>query len=71
MADIVEPKVPKGVPARFVTKKADLSNQVEIDELFSTELGKPDVIVSMHGIMSLGSEGELANMQKHRMTEDL
>ncbi|UZJ53731.1 hypothetical protein CBS101457_003051 [Exobasidium rhododendri] len=56
LADIVEPKVPKGVAAKFVTRKADLSKQEEIDALFSTELGTPDVILSMHGIMSLGSE---------------
>jgi nucleoside-diphosphate-sugar epimerase len=27
-----------------------------MDALFTTEFGKPDVIISMHGIMSLGSE---------------
>lgn len=56
LSDIVEPKPPKGVPAKFVCLKADLSDASNLDAVFSTEFGKPDVIYSMHGIMSLGSE---------------
>lgn len=56
LADIVEPKAGK-LAAKAVTLKADLSDASNIDSLFGTELGIPDVIYSMHGIMSLGSEG--------------
>ncbi|GAC76393.1 hypothetical protein PANT_22c00005 [Moesziomyces antarcticus T-34] len=56
LADIVEPKPAKGLAARVICKKADLSEEASLDELFNTEFGKPDVIYSMHGIMSLGSE---------------
>ncbi|KAL1755543.1 hypothetical protein FB107DRAFT_262116, partial [Schizophyllum commune] len=54
LADIVEPKPPQGV--KSVTIKADLTNREEIDKLFNTELGIPDVIYCLHGIMSRGSE---------------
>jgi nucleoside-diphosphate-sugar epimerase len=58
LADIVEPKAPTDLKpaADFVTIKADLSNEQSLDALFNTRFGKPDVIYSMHGIMSLGSE---------------
>ncbi|EPQ28134.1 uncharacterized protein PFL1_04461 [Pseudozyma flocculosa PF-1] len=56
LADIVEPKPPKSLAAEVRTMKADLSEQDSLDALFATDLGKPDVIYSMHGIMSLGSE---------------
>ena len=54
LAVIVEPKPPQGV--KSVTIKADLTNREEIDKLFNTELGIPDVIYCLHGIMSRGSE---------------
>lgn len=56
LADIVEPKPTKGLAAKVICKKADLSEPASLDALFETEFGKPDVIYSMHGIMSLGSE---------------
>lgn len=54
LADIVEPKAPQGV--RAVTIKADLTDKSQIDGLFKTELGTPDIIYCLHGIMSRGSE---------------
>ncbi|CAO1628595.1 unnamed protein product [Sympodiomycopsis kandeliae] len=56
LVDIVEPKPPKGLKDAFLTLKADLSDDASLTQLFNTEFGKPDVIYSMHGIMSLGSE---------------
>jgi hypothetical protein len=55
LADIVEPKKPKGSD-NAVTIKADLTSAKEIDALFNTPLGVPDVIYCLHGIMSRGSE---------------
>jgi nucleoside-diphosphate-sugar epimerase len=54
LADIVEPKLPKGVPA--VALKLDLTSPAEIDKLYQTEFGIPDAIYCLHGIMSRGSE---------------
>jgi hypothetical protein len=54
LADIVEPKAPKGVKA--VTIKADLTDKAQIDALFTTPLGIPDTVYCLHGIMSRGSE---------------
>ncbi|PWN32754.1 NAD-P-binding protein [Meira miltonrushii] len=59
LADIVEPKIPsslKGTKSECITIKADLSDDSNMQALFTTKYGKPDVIYSMHGIMSLGSE---------------
>ncbi|ESK95419.1 nucleoside-diphosphate-sugar [Moniliophthora roreri MCA 2997] len=54
LADVVEPKAPEGV--KSVIFKADLTDPAEIDKLFNTELGTPDTIYCLHGIMSRGSE---------------
>ncbi|KAJ7285750.1 hypothetical protein C8J57DRAFT_646704 [Mycena rebaudengoi] len=54
LADIVEPKAPRGVKA--VTVKADLTAKEPIDSLFKSEFGIPDTIYCLHGIMSRGSE---------------
>ncbi|PBK63601.1 NAD(P)-binding protein [Armillaria solidipes] len=54
LADIVEPKAPVG--AKAVTIKADLTNYDEIEKLYQTELGVPDTVYCLHGIMSRGSE---------------
>lgn len=51
------PKQPKGLAAKVVTHQADLSDPASLDALFASEFGHPDVVYSMHGIMSLGSEG--------------
>ncbi len=62
LADVHEPKAPAelaslpGVQSKAV--KCDLTNDAELEALFNTEYGRPDVIYAMHGIMSLGSEGE-------------
>ncbi|ORY26021.1 putative nucleoside-diphosphate-sugar epimerase [Naematelia encephala] len=55
LADIVEPKPPKGA-TQVVTRKADLTNKDEIDALFHIEFGVPDTVYCFHGIMSRGSE---------------
>ncbi|PBK98551.1 NAD(P)-binding protein [Armillaria gallica] len=54
LADIVEPKTPVG--AKAVTIKADLTSADEIEKLYQTELGVPDTVYCLHGIMSRGSE---------------
>ena len=54
LADIVEPKAPTGADA--ATIKADLTDIQEIDSLFKTKHGVPDVVYCFHGIMSRGSE---------------
>ncbi|KIY44666.1 NAD(P)-binding protein [Fistulina hepatica ATCC 64428] len=54
LADIVEPPKPKG--AKAVTFKADLTDKAAVDALFNTELGIPDTVYAIHGIMSRGSE---------------
>jgi len=41
---------------KTVTLKADLTDPVEIDKLYQTELGIPTTIYCLHGIMSRGSE---------------
>lgn len=59
LADIVEPKKPTILhesKSECVTIKADLCVETSMQTLFTTKYGKPDVIYSMHGIMSLGSE---------------
>ncbi|OCF33671.1 nucleoside-diphosphate-sugar epimerase [Kwoniella heveanensis CBS 569] len=55
LADIVEPKAPKGAQ-HALTFKADLTDRAEIDKLFNTEFGTPDTVYCFHGIMSRGSE---------------
>jgi nucleoside-diphosphate-sugar epimerase len=55
LADIVEPKAPKGAK-EVITRKADLTDLKEIDALFKTEFGTPDTVYCFHGIMSRGSE---------------
>jgi hypothetical protein len=55
LADIVEPKAPKGAK-HVITRKADLCDPKEIDALFNTEFGTPDTVYCFHGIMSRGSE---------------
>jgi nucleoside-diphosphate-sugar epimerase len=39
-----------------VCVKADLSQQSAVADLFTTPLGRPDVIYCLHGIMSKGAE---------------
>ncbi|CAO1613025.1 unnamed protein product [Parajaminaea phylloscopi] len=58
LADVNMPPTPRGLrdDARVVALSADLTKEGEIQKLFTTELGSPDTIYSMHGIMSLGSE---------------
>ncbi|RSH82402.1 uncharacterized protein EHS24_007370 [Apiotrichum porosum] len=57
LADIVEPQVPAGAPkGSVITRKADLCDPAEIDQLFTTAHGVPDTIYCFHGIMSRGSE---------------
>ncbi|AAW41370.1 hypothetical protein CNBA7920 [Cryptococcus deneoformans B-3501A] len=55
LADIVEPKAPKGAQ-HAITRKADLTSEKEIEALFNTEFGVPDTVYCFHGIMSRGSE---------------
>ncbi len=50
----MEPKTPVG--AKAVTIKADLTSADEIEKLYQTELGVPDTVYCLHGIMSRGSE---------------
>ncbi len=50
----MEPKTPVG--AKAVSIKADLTNPDEIEKLYQTELGVPDTVYCLHGIMSRGSE---------------
>jgi hypothetical protein len=54
LADIVEPKAPQSVKA--LTIKADLTDDAQIDALFTSPFGVPDTIYCLHGIMSRGSE---------------
>jgi nucleoside-diphosphate-sugar epimerase len=54
LADIVESKAPQGVEA--ITMKVDLTDNTQIDALFTTPFGIPDTIYCLHGIMSRGSE---------------
>ncbi|KAJ9122869.1 hypothetical protein QFC24_003907 [Naganishia onofrii] len=57
LADIVEPKPPKGVAEDdYVVIKADLSEKSGVESLFTTKLGPPSVIYCLHGIMSRGAE---------------
>lgn len=55
LADIVEPKPPKGAK-NIICRKADLTDVKEIEALYSTEFGVPDTVYCFHGIMSRGSE---------------
>ncbi|WVQ63364.1 hypothetical protein V866_005392 [Kwoniella sp. B9012] len=55
LADIVEPKAPKGAQ-HALTFKADLTNPESISTLYDTEFGTPDTVYCFHGIMSRGSE---------------
>ncbi|KIY72770.1 NAD(P)-binding protein [Cylindrobasidium torrendii FP15055 ss-10] len=54
LADIVEPKEVKG--HKSVCMKADLTDASEIERIYTTDAGIPDVIYCLHGIMSRGSE---------------
>lgn len=54
LADIVEPKAPAG--AHVITLKTDLTIAANVESLFETTYGIPDVVYAMHGIMSRGSE---------------
>jgi len=57
LCDIVEPKAPAGIkPSNVVCIKADLSEPSAVAGLFTTPLGRPDVIYCLHGIMSRGAE---------------
>jgi hypothetical protein len=42
LADIVEPKAPKG--SKAICRKADLCDAEEVKQLFTTEYGIPDTI---------------------------
>ncbi|KAJ7913022.1 hypothetical protein B0H13DRAFT_2250888 [Mycena leptocephala] len=68
LADIVEPKSPKGCDA--VTVKVDLTAKEAVEGLFKTEFGVPDTIYCLHGIMSRGSEDNLTlvNFDSIRLT---
>lgn len=50
-----------------MTLKADLTIKDEIDQLFKTEYGTPDVIYALHGIMSRGSEDDFDHGVKVRL----
>ena len=54
LADIVEPKAPNGSNA--ITFKADLCDRKCVEKLFQTDLGCPDTIYALHGIMSRQAE---------------
>ena len=54
LADVVEPKAPAG--AHVITLKTDLTHSANVESLFETAYGIPDVVYAMHGIMSRGSE---------------
>ena len=63
LADVQEPKQPAFADSvahkpKVITQKIDLTKDEAVEGLFKTEFGRPDVIYCMHGIMSLGSEGE-------------
>ncbi|EPQ31958.1 uncharacterized protein PFL1_00157 [Pseudozyma flocculosa PF-1] len=55
LVDVAAPKPPRGTRAA-VCLKADLTKPEGVESVFSTEYAKPDVIYSLHGIMSKGSE---------------
>ncbi len=53
----VEPKPPAGIKSSHVISiKADLSQTSAVAGLFTTPLGRPDVVYCLHGIMSRGAE---------------
>ncbi|KAF5319514.1 hypothetical protein D9619_008716 [Psilocybe cf. subviscida] len=54
LADVVEPKAPAGSTATVL--KADLTDTAQVESLFATSYGIPDVVYCLHGIMSRGSE---------------
>ncbi|KAI0629861.1 hypothetical protein C8Q77DRAFT_1220049 [Trametes polyzona] len=54
LVDVVEPKAPPG--ARALSIQADLTDPAQAATLFNTELGVPDTVYCLHGIMSRGSE---------------
>ena len=54
LADVVEPKIPQDVVSFPI--KADLTDDTQVDRLFTTPLGIPDTVYCLHGIMSRGSE---------------
>lgn len=61
LVDVREPKCKvdlssSSLPHKVITIGADLAAPGEVTKLFQTELGVPDTIYSLHGIMSLGSE---------------
>ncbi|KAN0066530.1 hypothetical protein ACQY0O_000624 [Thecaphora frezii] len=55
LVDVSAPKPPRST-TQAVCIQADLTQPSGIDAIFSTEYGLPDVIYSLHGIMSKGSE---------------
>ncbi|KAG6853268.1 hypothetical protein C0991_005593 [Blastosporella zonata] len=54
LVDIVEPTAPTGVES--VAIKADLTDEGQVDGLFTSRLGMPDTVYCLHGIMSRGAE---------------
>ncbi|PWN46499.1 NAD(P)-binding protein [Violaceomyces palustris] len=56
LCDVNPPKPPTDPKAKFTILTVDLTQPSESERLFQTEMGKPDVIYSLHGIMSKGSE---------------
>ncbi|KAI0030166.1 NAD-P-binding protein [Vararia minispora EC-137] len=73
LADVVQPTSPVGAPA--IAFKADLTDTAEIEKLFTTEFGVPDIVYALHGIMSRGAEdnfdlGLKVNIDSVRMLLD-
>lgn len=57
LADVVKPKIPSGIEeSRVSSIQADLTDDTQLSGLFKTHLGVPQVIYSLHGIMSKGAE---------------
>ncbi|KAF9483710.1 NAD(P)-binding protein [Pholiota conissans] len=54
LVDIVEPKAPDGSNA--VVLKLDLTESVQVNQVFNTKFGIPDTVYCLHGLMSRGSE---------------
>ncbi|KAG6867925.1 hypothetical protein C0993_009519 [Termitomyces sp. T159_Od127] len=59
LADIVEPTTAADVES--VTIKADMTDEFQVEALFTTRLGIPDTVYCLHGIMSRGSEDNFDN----------
>ncbi|KAG6844993.1 hypothetical protein H0H87_001936 [Tephrocybe sp. NHM501043] len=54
LAEIVEPNAPEGVES--VTIKSDLTDESQVEGLFTSRLGTPGTVYCLHGIMSRGAE---------------